>query len=269
MIVLIFLVLGLIIGSFLNVAIYRLDTAESLMGRSHCRHCKTKIAWYDNIPFFSFLLLRAKCRNCEEKISWQYPAVEAATGIVFAILAANFFVLADLNSWFLTGYYLLAFSALIVIFVYDLLHMEIPSVVLWSAVALAVFCNLVLDWNDVEGMGGQGGIGILGSAVYSGTLAAFVSFVFFFLLSALSREKWMGMGDVFLVILLGLIIGWPKILLALFLAFFIGAIYGIIALVAKKKKMNSQVPFAPFLIVGTFTSLLWFDGIVNWYFKLF
>ena len=265
MIILIFFVLGLIIGSFLNVVIYRLDMAESLMGRSHCRHCKAKIAWYDNIPFFSFLILRARCRKCEEKISWQYPLVEIGTGIVFAMLAARFFVLMDVTSWFLASYYLIAFSALIVIFVYDLLHMEIPTVVLWTAVAFAVFCNLVLDLNGV----GLGSLGMLGSLVFSGTLAAFVAFIFFFLLSALSHEKWMGMGDAFLVILLGLILGWPKILLALFLAFFIGAIYGIVAMGLKKKKLKSQIPFAPFLILGTFLALMWFDGITTWYFSLF
>lgn len=263
MIIAIFFVFGLIIGSFLNVVIYRLDMAESLMGRSHCRHCKTKIAWYDNIPFFSFLLLRARCRKCEQKISWQYPLVEIGTGIAFAILATKFFVLADMNSWFLTGYYLLAFSALIVIFVYDLLHMEIPTVVLWSAVAFAISCNLILDWS------GMSSAGLLNNITYSGALAAFSAFAFFFLLSAISHEKWMGMGDAFLVILLGLILGWPKILLALFLAFLVGAIYGIITLALKKKKMNSQIPFAPFLIAGAFFSLVWFNEIVNWYFKLF
>jgi prepilin signal peptidase PulO-like enzyme (type II secretory pathway) len=263
MITVIFLVLGLIIGSFLNVVIYRLDMAETLMGRSHCRHCKTQISWYDNIPFFSFLLLRARCRKCEKKISWQYPIVEAATGIVFAIIAWKFFVLLDTQSWFLTGYYLIAFSALIVIFVYDLLHMEIPMVVLWSGIFFAILCNLILDWNLL-----QANI-LLDSHTYAGTLGAFIAFVFFYLLSTFSHEKWMGMGDVFLVILLGLIVGWPKIILALFLAFFIGAIYGIVLIVLKLKKLNSQVPFAPFLIGGTFIALLWFEGITTWYFKLF
>jgi len=263
MMIVIFLVLGLIIGSFLNVVIYRLDMAETLMGRSHCRHCKSMIAWYDNIPFFSFLLLRARCRKCETKISWQYPAVEAVTGIVFALIASKFFSLLDTQTWFLTANYLVIFSALIVIFVYDLLHMEIPMVVLWSAVFFAVFGNLVLDWNP------ELANSLLDSFTYSGTLGAFVVFVFFFLLSALSQEKWMGMGDVFLVILLGLLLGWPEILLAIFLAFLGGAVYGILALALKKKKLTSQVPFAPFLIGGTFIALMWFDGIVSWYINLF
>ena len=96
-----------------------------------------------------------------------------------------------------------------------------------------------------------------------------MAFIFFFSLSSLSHEKWMGMGDVFLVILLGLILGWPKILLALFLAFLIGAIYGIMTIITKRKKLTSQVPFAPFLIFGTLIALLWFEGITSWYFKLF
>ena len=81
---LIFFIFGLIIGSFLNVVVYRLKDAETILGRSFCRHCKHTIRWYDNIPLLSFLFLRARCRDCDEKISWQYPLLEAVTGILFA-----------------------------------------------------------------------------------------------------------------------------------------------------------------------------------------
>lgn len=271
MIFLIFLVLGLIVGSFLNVVVYRLNVAESfVVGRSHCTHCKEEIAWYDNIPVISFILLKFRCRKCKEKISWQYPLVEIFTGLVFAVIGQYYFNATDTSSWATTVYYLGIASSLIVILVYDFLYMEIPGLVLWPAVGFAIVFNLFFDWAVLKGgVGGQGGIGVLESAVYSGTLGAAVAFAFFFALVAISKEKWMGMGDAYLVILLGLILGWPNILLALMSAFSLGAIFGIIMIIAKQKKMSSQIPFAPFLVIGTFIAMFWYSAITNWYFSLF
>jgi prepilin signal peptidase PulO-like enzyme (type II secretory pathway) len=270
MTVIIFFILGLIIGSFLNAVVYRLRVAESIAhGRSKCPQCQKQIDWYDNVPLFSFILLKGQCRNCRKKISYQYPLVEFFTGLVFALVGWKFFVMADLATWNVTGYYLVIAAFLMAIFVYDFLYMEIPEIVLWPAIAVAVFFNLYFDWIRVEGIGGQGGIGIFDSQVYSGTLAAFAAFMIFFLMVAVSREKWMGMGDALLVILLGLILGWPQIWLALFLAFAIGAIYGLVLIALKKKNLQSRVPFAPFLILGTFISLLFYAQLVGWYFGLF
>jgi leader peptidase (prepilin peptidase)/N-methyltransferase len=258
----IFFLFGLIIGSFLNVVVYRIRTAETVLGRSHCRKCKKTIAWYDNIPLLSFILLKFKCRDCGEKISWQYPLVEFLTGVVFVILANQFFVLENSATWFVTGAMLVLSSALVVIFVYDILYMEIPSLVLIPAIILAVVFNFLLDWEKVFPI-------FWDRALISGFLAGAGAFIFFFCLSFFSREKWMGMGDAYLVILLGIILGWPKILLGLFLSFAIGAIYGIILVGLKKKKMKSQLPFAPFLIVGTFITLFYYFPIINWYLGLF
>jgi len=264
MTILIFFVLGLIIGSFLNVVIFRLDSVASLLGRSHCRHCQTQIAWYDNIPFFSFLLLRGRCRDCEKQISWQYPAVEVGTGLMFALVGQIYFDAASASSWVMTGYFLGVVSALVVIFVYDLKFMEIPGLVLWPAIGWVVAFNLFFDW-EKAGFGNN----ILNSMTFSGTLGAFAGFLFFFLLVAVSKEKWMGMGDAQLAILLGLLLGWPKILLGLMLAFALGAIIGLILIALKKKKMQSQIPFAPFLIVGTLIALVFYTPIMDWYFGLF
>ena len=121
--VIIFLLFGLIIGSFLNAVVYRLNAVESLLERSHCPHCKKKIRWFDNIPLLSFILLSAKCRDCGEKISWQYPLVELTTGIVFALVGNYFFFSFDSSSWLLTDYYLVIFSLLFIVFVYDLKYM--------------------------------------------------------------------------------------------------------------------------------------------------
>ena len=275
---LIFLILGLIVGSFLNVLVYRLQTTEKLFwDRSHCPHCKHIIRWYDNIPVVSFILLHARCRDCQKKISWQYPLVEIFTGIVFVLIGFIFFNANDLASWLTVSYYFFMASSLIVILVYDWLYMEIPSIVLWVSVALVVAYNLYADWLIAYG----NNLGWLSPVVriktplllqmhtYSGALAAFLAFLFFFLLAAKSKEKWMGMGDVYLVILLGLFLGWPQIVLALFLAFFLGSLYGLAMLILGRKKMKSQIPFAPFLILGTLITLLFYLPIINWYFSFY
>lgn len=265
MIILIFLILGLIVGSFLNVVVYRLNVAESfVMGRSHCTHCKKEIAWYDNIPVISFILLKFRCRKCKEKISWQYPLVEIFTGLIFAIIGQYYFNLTDTSSWSTVVYYLGIASSLIVILVYDLLYMEIPGLVLWPAIGYVLAFNLFFDWNQLDF-----GNDVFSLATYSGTAGALAAFAFFFALVAISKEKWMGMGDAYLVILLGLILGWPNILLALMLAFSLGAIFGIIMIIAKQKKMSSQIPFAPFLVIGTFIAMFWYSTITGWYLSLF
>lgn len=262
---LIFLISGLIVGSFLNVVVYRVNLAENLVtGRSYCPHCKNKIRWYDNIPVLSFLVLRAQCRDCQGKISWQYPLVEIFTGLMFAAVAWKFFNVADVATWTATSFYLGAVSFLIAIFVYDWLFLEIPGLVLWPAIGWTIAFNLIFDWSRLSL-----GSNLLNIATYSGTLAAFTAFMFFFLLVAVSKEKWMGMGDAYLVILLGLIVGWPNILLALMLAFSIGAIIGIVLIALKKKKMDSQIPFGPFLVAGTFIAIFFSESIISWYIGLF
>lgn len=269
MTIIIFFITGLIIGSFLNVVVYRLKIAESFFwSRSHCPHCKNNIRWYDNIPVISFTLLRAKCRDCQKKISWQYPLVEIGTAVVFALIGAKFFVFEDLFSWLVAFYYLFIASSLVAILVYDWLYMEIPMIILWVAIAISAAFNLFSDYYNYVSLSGTAG-SVWNLATHSGILAAVAAFLFFFLLSVKSNEKWMGMGDAYLAILLGLFLGWPKIFLALFLAFFIGSVYGIILIVLKKKNLKSQVPFAPFMVAGTFISLLFYAPIINWYFSLF
>jgi prepilin signal peptidase PulO-like enzyme (type II secretory pathway) len=269
MIIAIFFIVGLIVGSFLNVLVARLKTAEDIFfDRSHCPQCKKQIRWYDNVPLLSFVLLGARCRDCKEKISWQYPLVELFTGLIFALVGFQFFRAGSPETWFPTFYYLVMASFLMVILAYDWLYMEIPGAVLWTGVALAAAANLVFDWLQIGGEGGLGGVGLLlGSQTYSGVLAAILAFTFFFLMVIYSRERWMGMGDAYLAIFLGLILGWSKILLALFLAFAIGAIYGIIAIALKKKRLKSQVPFAPFLVLGTLITIFFYAAITGWYFS--
>lgn len=260
----IFFVLGLIVGSFLNVVIYRIKTAESIIsGRSKCPKCHAKIRWYDNIPLFSFVLLRSRCRDCQEKISWQYPLVEFSTAIFFSISGLIFFDAGNYFSWLETIYWMFVSSIFIVIFVYDLLYMEIPAILLWIGMAAAVVFNLVFDWHQ-----GSFSAGVFDVRTYSGMLGGILSFVFFFSLAYGSKEKWMGMGDAYLGLFLGLVLGASGVLLALIIGFFLGAVAGVILILTGKKKMKSRLPLAPFLILGSFLSLFFYGDITSWYWNL-
>jgi prepilin signal peptidase PulO-like enzyme (type II secretory pathway) len=254
MTILIFFIFGLILGSFLNVVIHRLNLAESLLGRSHCPRCHHKISWYDNIPLLSFILLNAKCRYCQEKISWQYPLVELATGIIFALTAYVFLADGRLENWLEVIFYLGFFSALIVIFVFDLRHLEILMPVLWLAMVWTIIFLLLLD-----GLTFIPGQAVFSSRIFSGNLAGLAMFLFFFALSFGSKEKWMGMGDAYLALLIGVALGWPKIFPAWMLTFLLGSLIGISLVLAKKKTLKSQIPFGPFLVSGAILAALCFD----------
>jgi len=246
MIVAIIFIFGLAIGSFLNVVILRLNNQKSfLAGRSICPKCKEQIKWYDNIPLLSFLILRGRCRYCQKNIPLQYPLVEFTTAIIFVWQYFHF----GFSSRFLLSLVLSSF--LVVIFVYDLKHYLILDKVVLPAMVIAFFGNLYLGlgfWNLILGA-------IIGSS-------------FFALQFFISKGKWVGGGDIRLGALMGLILGWKFLLIALFLAYLIGAVFGLILIALNKKKMSSQVPFGPFLAAATFITLLYGQELLNWYSNL-
>jgi prepilin signal peptidase PulO-like enzyme (type II secretory pathway) len=253
----------------------RLKKGESfLLGRSHCPKCKKTIHWLDNIPIISFILLWGRCRHCRKPISWQYPLVEIFTGLIFAAIAAFFFQASDPLSWALTAYYLIVSACLLVVFVYDWKYYEIPMEAIWASLAFSFLFSLYLDvdffYSNLPGsaLGGDF-FHIFDLRIYSGILGAILGSFLFFLLAYFSREKWMGMGDGFLALAIGFFLGWPETMLAIFLAFLIGSMYGIAMVIIGKKKLGSQVPFAPFILSGTWIALLGYEKIVNWYFSLF
>jgi leader peptidase (prepilin peptidase) / N-methyltransferase len=258
-------ILGLIIGSFLNVVVYRLKKAESIVfGGSKCPKCQAKIKWYDNIPAISFFILHFRCRNCREKISWQYPMLEISTGLLFAIAGSVFFSWQDLSTSIMLAYSLTIISLLLIIFVFDWLYMEIPGIVLWIGIILAVIFNFYFDWS-----GGFFSGDFLAAKTYAGLLGGGIAFIFFFSMSYFSKEKWMGMGDSYLAIFLGLFLGFPRIFYALIIGFFLGAFLGIILIIFGKKKMKSKLPLAPFLIAGTLLVMFFYPQIAAWYWGLF
>jgi len=238
---------GLIIGSFLNCVIYRIEKKKSLKGRSFCPHCKKKIAWYDLFPVISFFILKGQCRNCGKTISWQYPLVEFGTGVLFVIITG-------LRISFLSQFFLLIISCLlIIIFVYDLKHMIIPDRIMFPVIAITFIYQLIN----------------LRLAIVDHLLTGFIICFLFLFIVIISKGKWMGGGDVKLAFLIGLLLGFPDSIIALFLSFLLGAIIGMILIIKKNKTLKSEVPFAPFLIVGMFIALLWADKIIQYYFKLF
>lgn len=243
-------IFGTVIGSFLNCVIWRIYKEESfLKGRSYCPSCRHKLSWYDLVPVFSFLVLGGRCRYCKKKISLQYPLVELATGILFLMLAIyNFPAIFFIISCFL-----------IIIFVYDFRHYLIPDVVIYPAILIFCFWYFgrYLFFSDITK--GEA----LGTA-----MSAFGAATFFLATVMVSRGQWMGIGDIKLALLMGLLLGWPNIFVALFLSFLIGAIIGVGMILLKKKTLKSEIPFGPFLVLGTFISLFWGRFIVNWYFSL-
>ena len=251
-------VFGLVIGSFLNCMVYRLNEGISFVsGRSFCPACKHTLAWYDLVPVFSFLFLKGKCRYCGGKISWQYPIVEISTGLAFllASLTALNSQLSIASSLLLLAYLLIISSLLIMIFIFDLKWFIIPDKILSIAVGVVAVFHL---YNFFSGSYTQSqALGFLFSAL--GACA------FFLAIFLLTKGKAMGFGDVKLAFFMGLFLGWPKIAVALFLAFLIGAIIGSTLIVSKKKGWRSEIPFGPFLIAGLFIALVWGSDIFNFY----
>ena len=245
---------GLIVGSFLNCVIFRLEKGKSfLKGRSYCPHCKHQLVWRDLIPVLSFIILKRRCRYCKKLISWQYPLVEMATGILFVIIINT--QLSAINyqlSIISCIYYLLIVSFLIIIFIYDLKHFIILDKVLFPAIAVS-FLYLIIN-NQLS--------------IINYFLSALGASTFFLLIYLFSKGKCLGFGDVKLAILLGLFLGWSRIILALFLSFVIGGIIGLGLIILSKKKLKSEVPFAPFLIFGTLIAFFWGEQIINWYLSL-
>lgn len=229
-------VFGLIIGSFLNVVILRYKTGRTLTGRSGCFSCGKKLNWYELFPVLSFILQGGRCRDCKSKISWQYPIVELLTGLLFALIYWRF----DLQLGALIFYWLTA-SLLIIITVYDFRHQIIPDRFVFAFIVLGLIKALFLD---------EGWDGLIGGLATALPL---------FILWVISRGRWLGFGDVKLAIGIGLFLGWVLGLSALILSFWLGAIIGILLIIwgktqlwrkGKSYTMKSEVPFAPFLILG-------------------
>jgi len=248
-------VVGAFIGSFLNALLWRLHTGESiLVGRSYCPKCGHVLGALDLVPIFSFLALRGRCRHCKDVIHPSYMAVELVAGALFAAFAAKAFAASPvigpedvarlLLSWF-------AASGFIVVFVYDLRYMLIPRSV--TAVVTVI--------------GFAGGV-MLGQDPFLLLLAVIVGAGVFYAQYVVSRGKWIGGGDMHVGAMMGAVLGWPLIGLALFLSYVVGAFYGIALIASKQKGWKSEIPFGTFLSASAVFCMLYGESALAWYLGL-
>lgn len=227
---------GLIVGSFLNVLIYRFNTGQTITGRSRCFSCNKKLKPKHLIPVFSFLIQKGKCAHCGSGIAWQYPAVELATGLLFVL--AGYLA----TSVFSFVWFSFIFSILLVITVYDLRHKIIPDFYVYLFIATTLIYQIYLWW---------AGIGTFSDFIIGPCVALFFASLWF-----VSKGRWMGFGDAKLVLGIGFFLGFPEALWAVLLAFWIGGFVGIVLLLGRARgaTMKSELPFAPFLVLGTLLS---------------
>jgi leader peptidase (prepilin peptidase)/N-methyltransferase len=236
-------VLGLIIGSFLNVCIHRLPRRESVVfPGSRCPHCETSIPFYDNLPLVSFLILRGRCRSCGGGISWQYPLVEFLNGIGYLFLFLKFGPTPK------ALLYAALFSTLLVISFIDLHHQIIP------------------DRLTLPGMG----VGLIASSFVlpTGLINALLGLLLggglFYLVAVISRGG-MGGGDIKLLAMIGAFLGWMDVLLIILVASFFGSLTGLSLMVFKGKNRKYPVPFGPFLALGALVALFFDRELLGWY----
>jgi leader peptidase (prepilin peptidase)/N-methyltransferase len=243
--------LGLLLGSFMNVCIYRLPRGLSpVRPRSSCPSCGHILSWYENVPVVSYLVLRGRCRVCRAWISPMYPIVEFITGAVF--LAGYV--------WYgptpLLIVRLVFAWAMIALFVIDLQHKILPNVITLPGIAVGVLANA---------LAGPGWVAsLIGAAVGAGILFAIAEVYY-----RVRHEEGLGMGDVKMLGMIGAFLGWKLVLVTLVLSSFLGSIVGIGVLIAKKESLKYALPFGTFLAAGALVAAVGGDAILNWYLGLY
>lgn len=245
--------LGTIIGSFLNVVIYRMNTSRKIANsRSVCFSCNKTLYWYEMIPVISFLFQKGRCRGCASRISHQYPLVEIITGLIFVALAYNFlpYLYFSTNLFvFLLSYYVFLFSILLVITVYDIRHKIIPDKL---AFVFGLF-SFILIFINQSGVGGLFVTPTLWQLLAGPILALPFALIWLF-----SKGRLIGLGDAKLILGIGWMLGVSLGLSALVISFWMGALFGVTVLALSKLKisMKTEIPFAPFLALGTFIAFI-------------
>lgn len=239
------LILGLLIGSFLNVCIFRIPRKEEIVYTpSHCFSCGHQLKWYDLIPAITYLQLGGKCRYCQAKISIQYPIIELSNG------AAYMGIFAIYGLSIQTLIYCALFSILLVISMIDLKHYIIPNGLVITLIILASI-NLIMDFRNFNNY----------------ILGFFAASIILLLIAIITRGK-MGGGDIKLMAAAGLLLGWQDILLALMLGSLIGSVIGLSLIALRVIKREQMIPFGPFLATGIMVSALFSERIISWYLSL-
>jgi leader peptidase (prepilin peptidase)/N-methyltransferase len=243
---------GLVIGSFLNVVIFRMPRQLSFArGRSACPHCGHLIAWYQNIPLASFLALRGRCAACGGRISPRYPAVELITGLAFLgwVWRLGFTVEAF-------GYIYLS-SILIAVFFIDWEFQIIPDRLTYPSLAVGLVWSYFAPLGIVDSLigGAVGGVGLLAVALAGDWLF---------------KKESMGGGDIKLAAVLGSFLGWRLVVLVFFLSAFLGAVVSIVwLLVSREMRQKRLIPFGPFLALAAVIAAIWGPQLIRWYLHSF
>lgn len=241
-------IFGLIVGSFSNVCIYRIPRNESIIyPASHCPNCRNGILAKDNIPLLSYILLKGRCPNCGSRISIKYPVVEFLTGLVYVIIYQIYGVSVQ------SLIYIILSSALIIIAFIDLDEQVIPEVISLPGIVVGLILSFFV--HHISFVNSALGIVLGGGIILVIRLAG----------SLIFKKESMGIGDIELAAMIGAFLGWRYITISLFLGFFLGALTGIFLILSKIKSREDAVPFGPFIILGSFITLLWGEKILSWY----
>jgi len=241
---------GAVIGSFLNVVIYRLPLQKSVVWPSSaCPHCARELMWYENIPVLSYLALRGRCRTCGAGISLQYPLVEAITALMFAAAWWYFGPGPLLASRLIFG------GALLVLFAIDLEHHLLPNAITLPGIVVGFVFSLFTapGWRS----------SLIGLAVGGGVLWAIAEAYY-----RIRHEEGLGMGDVKMLAMVGAFLGWPLTLLTLMLASVSGTIIGMILIVTKRGGMKYALPFGTFIALGAAVAATVGPQLLDWYLGL-
>jgi len=234
-------IFGTIYGSFLNVLLWRLPEGKGIGGRSHCRSCHHQLAWYDLIPLVSFIILRGKCRYCHQRIHIRYPIVEISTAIVLVL----FFVIHQPPMNLEAIMAILALLVLVSLLFFDLFYLILPDAFLLPTVVIFAIYDLAKTGNP-----------------FSYFLTALLSVVFFAILYLVSRGKNLGFGDVKLVFLIGLILGYPLGFLAIVGGVWLATIVAITLLVLKRIGLKDTIPLGSFLAFSTIICIIFYREIL-------
>ena len=241
------LLMGLCIGSFLNVVIYRVPLGKSVVSPgSRCTNCGYELRWYDNIPVLSWVSLGGRCRQCRAPISAQYPIVELVTGLLFVLVAW----LTPVGPLLVSRLILVAI--LVALFGIDLEHQILPNTITLPGIIVGLMFSFIAPpgWKDAL-LGA-----LLGAGVLYGIAAAYY---------AVRREEGLGMGDVKMLAMIGAFLGWKAVLVTMVLSSFSGAAIGLALISAQRGGMKLALPFGTFLAVGAVAAMLAGDPLITWY----
>jgi len=245
-------ILGAIIGSFLNVCIYRIPAGVSIVfPASRCPACSSGLRWYHNIPILSYVFLRGKCAYCAKKISLRYPSIEALNGLLFVLVFYHFGVST------ISLVFFLFVSALVVITFIDLDYQIIPDAISLPGIVVGFCCSFLLPW-----VGWQNSL--FGLLLGGGSLFAVASVYEF-----LTKKEGMGGGDIKLLAMIGAFLGWKAILPIIFFSSLAGTVVGVPLMLLKGKDSRFAIPFGPFLAAASIFYLFWGSTVIRWYLTLF